>query len=163
MAKPYDPKDRFFQKAKEQGFRARSAFKIEEILEKRKARVRELELHFDRSIWARIYLRPIRLAEQRSILILVEDLTLEKRQLLLLNTIARAKKEWELTFDTVSDMIALIDSQQKIIQDNQERHQEPQGETNETIIIRNTNLIHHRIERTNRRQGSREFCKNLYR
>jgi 23S rRNA (uridine2552-2'-O)-methyltransferase len=32
MAKPYDPKDRFFQKAKEQGLRARSAFKIEEIL-----------------------------------------------------------------------------------------------------------------------------------
>jgi PAS domain-containing protein len=75
-------------------------------------------LHFDRSIWARIYLRPIRLAEQRSILILVEDLTLEKRQLLLLNTIARAKKEWELTFDTVPDMIALIDSRQKIIRLN---------------------------------------------
>jgi len=98
---------------------ARSGYAlIEEILEKRKARVRELELHFDRSIWARIYLRPIRLVEQRSILILVEDLTLEKRQLLLLNTIARAKKEWELTFDTVPDMIALIDSQQKIIRLN---------------------------------------------
>ncbi|MGO9569732.1 MAG: diguanylate cyclase [Desulfomonilaceae bacterium] len=91
---------------------------IDEIFDKRKARVRELELHFDRSIWARIYLRPIRLAEQRSVLILVEDLTLEKRQLLLLNTIARAKKEWELTFDTVPDMIALIDSQQKIIRLN---------------------------------------------
>jgi 23S rRNA (uridine2552-2'-O)-methyltransferase len=36
MAKPYDPKDRFFQKAKEQGFRARSAFKIEEILRRQK-------------------------------------------------------------------------------------------------------------------------------
>ena len=36
MAKPYDPKDRFFQKAKEQGFRARSAFKIEEILKRHK-------------------------------------------------------------------------------------------------------------------------------
>jgi 23S rRNA (uridine2552-2'-O)-methyltransferase len=34
MAKPYDPHDRFFHKAKEQGFRARSAFKIEEILRK---------------------------------------------------------------------------------------------------------------------------------
>ncbi|HET8724566.1 MAG TPA: RlmE family RNA methyltransferase, partial [Anaeromyxobacteraceae bacterium] len=32
MAKRYDPQDRFFHKAKEQGFRARSAFKIEEIL-----------------------------------------------------------------------------------------------------------------------------------
>jgi 23S rRNA (uridine2552-2'-O)-methyltransferase len=36
MAKPYDPKDRFFQKAKEQGFRARSAFKIEEILRRQR-------------------------------------------------------------------------------------------------------------------------------
>jgi len=34
MAKPYDPKDRFYQKAKEQGFRARSAFKIDEILKR---------------------------------------------------------------------------------------------------------------------------------
>ncbi len=32
MAKPYQPKDRFFLKAKERGLRARSAFKIEEIL-----------------------------------------------------------------------------------------------------------------------------------
>jgi 23S rRNA (uridine2552-2'-O)-methyltransferase len=36
MAKPYDPKDHFFQKAKEQGLRARSAFKIEEILGRQK-------------------------------------------------------------------------------------------------------------------------------
>ena len=36
MAKPYDPKDRFYQKAKEQGLRARSAFKIEEILRRQK-------------------------------------------------------------------------------------------------------------------------------
>ncbi len=36
MAKPYDPKDRFFHKAKEQGFRARSAFKIEEILRRQR-------------------------------------------------------------------------------------------------------------------------------
>jgi len=32
MAKPYQPRDRFFHRAKEQGLRARSAFKIEEIL-----------------------------------------------------------------------------------------------------------------------------------
>jgi 23S rRNA (uridine2552-2'-O)-methyltransferase len=31
MGKPYRPKDHFFKKAKEQGFRARSAFKIDEI------------------------------------------------------------------------------------------------------------------------------------
>jgi diguanylate cyclase (GGDEF)-like protein/PAS domain S-box-containing protein len=91
---------------------------IEEVFEKRKAKVSELELHFDRSKWARVYFRPIRLAEQRSILILLEDLTLEKRQLLLLNTIAREKKEWELTFDIVPDLIALIDSQCKIVRLN---------------------------------------------
>jgi 23S rRNA (uridine2552-2'-O)-methyltransferase len=32
MAKPYDPKDFYFRKAKKEGFRARSAFKIDEIL-----------------------------------------------------------------------------------------------------------------------------------
>ncbi len=32
MGKPYRPKDHYFQKAKQEGFRARSAFKIEEIL-----------------------------------------------------------------------------------------------------------------------------------
>jgi 23S rRNA (uridine2552-2'-O)-methyltransferase len=32
MAKPYDPKDFYYRKAKQQGLRARSAFKIEEIL-----------------------------------------------------------------------------------------------------------------------------------
>jgi 23S rRNA (uridine2552-2'-O)-methyltransferase len=32
MAKPYDPKDFFYRQAKKAGLRARSAFKIEEIL-----------------------------------------------------------------------------------------------------------------------------------
>lgn len=32
MSKPYDPKDFYFQKAKKEGLRARSAFKIDEIL-----------------------------------------------------------------------------------------------------------------------------------
>jgi 23S rRNA (uridine2552-2'-O)-methyltransferase len=36
MAKPYDPKDRFYRKAKEEGLRARSAFKIEEILRRQR-------------------------------------------------------------------------------------------------------------------------------
>jgi 23S rRNA (uridine2552-2'-O)-methyltransferase len=31
MGKPYRPKDHYFQRAKQQGFRARSAFKLEEI------------------------------------------------------------------------------------------------------------------------------------
>ncbi len=36
MAKPYDPKDVYFRRARQQGLRARSAFKIEEILRSRK-------------------------------------------------------------------------------------------------------------------------------
>ena len=31
MPKAYDPRDRFFQKAKKEGLRARSAYKLEEI------------------------------------------------------------------------------------------------------------------------------------
>src|SRR5271165_4099520 len=31
MGKPYRPKDHYFQKAKSEGFRARSAFKLEEL------------------------------------------------------------------------------------------------------------------------------------
>src|SRR5690242_15024608 len=34
MAKPYDPKDFYYRKAKKAGLRARSAFKIEEILQR---------------------------------------------------------------------------------------------------------------------------------
>src|SRR5574342_972256 len=36
MAKPYDPKDFYYRKAKQKGLRARSAFKIEEILRRHK-------------------------------------------------------------------------------------------------------------------------------
>jgi 23S rRNA (uridine2552-2'-O)-methyltransferase len=36
MGKPYDPKDFFFRKAKKEGLRARSAFKIDEILHRQK-------------------------------------------------------------------------------------------------------------------------------
>ncbi len=34
MAKPYDPKDFYYRKAKQKGLRARSAFKIEEIMQR---------------------------------------------------------------------------------------------------------------------------------
>ena len=34
MGKPYRPKDHYFQKAKQEGLRARSAFKVDEILKR---------------------------------------------------------------------------------------------------------------------------------
>ena len=45
---------------------------------------------------------------------LLEDLTLDKGHLLLLNIFKRARKEWQLTIDTVPDFIALIDSEYKV-------------------------------------------------
>src|SRR5215208_4386941 len=36
MAKPYDPKDFYYRKAKKEGLRARSAFKIDEIIQRHK-------------------------------------------------------------------------------------------------------------------------------
>jgi 23S rRNA (uridine2552-2'-O)-methyltransferase len=36
MSKPYDPKDFYYRKAKQQGLRARSAFKIDEIIRRHK-------------------------------------------------------------------------------------------------------------------------------
>ncbi len=34
MGKPYRPKDHYFQRAKQRGFRARSAFKLEELVQR---------------------------------------------------------------------------------------------------------------------------------
>lgn len=72
----------------------------------------------NRTIWARIYFRSVRLEKERAILILLEDLTLEKRQLQLMQTIERAKKEWERTFDAVSDLIATVDQDYKVVRLN---------------------------------------------
>jgi diguanylate cyclase (GGDEF)-like protein/PAS domain S-box-containing protein len=80
------------------------------VYEKRKSKIIQAKLVIDdKPIWARMYLRPIRLVKERYILVLVEDLTLERRQLLLMDGIRRAKQEWERTFDTVPDFIATVD------------------------------------------------------
>ncbi|NPC83116.1 RlmE family RNA methyltransferase, partial [Pyxidicoccus fallax] len=34
MGKPYRPKDHYFQKAKQEGLRARSAFKVDELIKR---------------------------------------------------------------------------------------------------------------------------------
>ncbi len=72
----------------------------------------------ERPIWARAHFRAVRLADARLILVLVEDLTLEKRQLLLMEVIKQAKSEWELTFDSAPDLIATLDDSYRIVRLN---------------------------------------------
>ena len=70
----------------------------EQIFGDRKPRVMEQKLLIgSRHVWARIFLRSVRVASERLILGLVEDLTLEKRQLVLMDLIKQAKIEWERT------------------------------------------------------------------
>lgn len=57
---------------------------INEVFSERKPQVHEGSMEFDRStIWGRIHFRPIRIAQERLALVLVEDLTFEKQQLVL--------------------------------------------------------------------------------
>lgn len=94
---------------------------VETTFADRKPRITEGELVVgDERIWARMYFRSVRLANERLILVLVEDLTAEKKKLLLMNTIERAKKEWERTFDSVPDLIAVVDDQLRILRLNKE-------------------------------------------
>ncbi|GEM_PF-717658 len=101
-------------------------------------------------IWARLHLRPLRMGEQRSVLVLVEDLTVEKEKILLIQrhqkevmaardvlderneqlrqeiadrkkveaAMERAKKQWERTFDAVPDLIAIVDTNYRIVRMN---------------------------------------------
>lgn len=88
---------------------------VTEVLEKRKPVVQEQRLAIEnRSLWARIYYRPIRISPTRALLVIIEDLTLEKRQILLMKKIERAKKEWEQTVDRVEEGIAIVDSEFRI-------------------------------------------------
>lgn len=83
---------------------------LEEVFEERKPKAVEQKLLVDNKVvWARIYFRPLRRGpHERVILALIEDLTLEKGRIILMDKITRAKKEWETTFDLVPDMVALI-------------------------------------------------------
>ncbi len=97
--------------------RARAS--VERIFKERKPLLRQGRMQVgNRTIWARIYFRSVRLEKERAILVLIEDLTLEKRQLELMQTIERAKKEWERTFDAVSDLIATVDEDYKVVRLN---------------------------------------------
>ncbi len=92
---------------------------LRQVFDDRKPRVSVEKLLIGSSqIWARIYLRSLRLSGERLVLCLAEDLTYEKRQLLLMDAIKRAKTEWEQTVDTVPESIALVDSDHRIIRMN---------------------------------------------
>ncbi|AFM23186.1 PAS domain S-box protein [Desulfomonile tiedjei] len=57
---------------------------IERVFSERKPQVKTALMQFEKHrIWARIYLRSVRLGTERSVLVLIEDLTSEKKQILL--------------------------------------------------------------------------------
>jgi diguanylate cyclase (GGDEF)-like protein/PAS domain S-box-containing protein len=94
-------------------------FLLKQVFDDRKPRVSvEKLLIGSNQIYARIYLRSLRVAGERLVLCLAEDLTYEKRQLLLMDAIKRAKTEWERTVDAVPESIALVDSDHRIIRMN---------------------------------------------
>ena len=94
-------------------------FLVKQVFDDRKPRVSvEKLLIGPNQLWARISLRSLRVAGERLVLCLAEDLTHEKRQLLLMDAIKRAKTEWEQTVDTVPESIALVDSDYRIIRMN---------------------------------------------
>ncbi len=85
----------------------------------RKPRQKEENLLIrDKLVPARIYYRPIRLLERRVVLGLVEDLSQQRSQLLLMKRIEQAKLHWERTFDAVPDLIAITDPQRRIVRLN---------------------------------------------
>ena len=112
-------------------------------------------------IWGRLRMRSLRLGDQRGLLVIVEDLTLEKRQLSLTKkyskqlqqardeleervrertaaltkanedlrkemaarmraqeAVTEAKEQWERTFDAVPDLVAIIDTDHRIVKVN---------------------------------------------
>ncbi len=94
-------------------------FLLKQVFNDRKPRVSVEKLMIgSNQVWARIYLRSLRIAGERLVLCLAEDLTHEKRQLLLMDAIKRAKTEWEQTVDTVPESIALVNSDYRIIRMN---------------------------------------------
>lgn len=85
----------------------------------RRARAKQQSLMIEgKPVWTRTYLRSVRLSNGRAMLFLVEDLTLERKQLVLMETIKRAKKEWERTVDMLPDLVALLDADCKILRTN---------------------------------------------
>lgn len=88
---------------------------LKEVFNQRKPTALSLKLNIsDRAVWARLLIHPIRIDQERMILALIEDLTLERRQVLLMDTIRRSQDEWEKTFNATHDMIATLDTEYRI-------------------------------------------------
>ncbi len=110
---------------------------LEEVFTTRKAVAYEAKLQIgDNRIWGRMTFRSVRLGHKRLVLLLIEDLTVEKKQHIrdqkhreelereiserkrVEKAVTRAKREWERTFDAVPDLIALLDGEHRILRLN---------------------------------------------
>jgi len=73
-------------------------------------------------IWARMTFRSIRISGRRLVLVVFENLSAEKSKLALerrlRDQIEKAKGEWERTFDSVPDLILILDNEQRILRAN---------------------------------------------
>jgi diguanylate cyclase (GGDEF)-like protein/PAS domain S-box-containing protein len=92
---------------------------VKDAFRDRRARAKQQSLMIEgKPIWTRTFFRCVRLSNGRAMLCLVEDLTLERKQLVLMETIKRAKNEWERTVDMLPDLVALLDSECRIVRTN---------------------------------------------
>ncbi|MFH1118046.1 MAG: diguanylate cyclase, partial [Pseudomonadota bacterium] len=73
-------------------------------------------------IWARMNLRAIKIRGRRFVLVVCENLSAEKLKLVLerrlRDHIEKAKQEWEQTFDSIPDLILILDGNRRILRAN---------------------------------------------
>lgn len=95
----------------QQVFQTRQPNEIESFVEIARAR-----------IWARMTFRSIRISGRRLVLVVCENLSAEKSKLALerrlRDEIEKAKGQWERTFDSVPDLIMILDNEQRILRAN---------------------------------------------
>ncbi|MDQ7784820.1 MAG: sensor domain-containing diguanylate cyclase [Desulfomonilaceae bacterium] len=73
-------------------------------------------------IWARMTFRSIRIQRKRFVLVVFENLSAERSKLALerrlRDQIEKAKREWERTFDSIPELIMILDRERKILRAN---------------------------------------------
>ncbi len=76
----------------------------------------------DKRIWARMNLRAIKIRGRRFVLVVCENLSAERLRLVLerrlRDHIEKAKQEWEQTFDSIPDLILILDKDRRILRAN---------------------------------------------